>query len=85
MKFLERNGYNYHITKITKKKIKEYIHLPINEEIIETEEPSLLKIKQDTAKFVASGIGKHKYGTRTDTDLTTGGKPIGHLLDNLEK
>ena len=35
VKFLERNGYNYHITKITKKKIKEYIHLPINEEIIE--------------------------------------------------
>ena len=57
----------------------------INEEIIETEEPSMLKIKQDTAKFVASGVGKHKYGTRTDTDLTTGGKPIGHLLDNLEK
>lgn len=38
----------------------------INDEIIETEEPALLKIKQDTAKFVASGLGKAKYGTRQE-------------------
>ena len=39
----------------------------IGEEIIETEEPALLKIKQDSAKFVASGLGKAKYSSRANT------------------
>lgn len=38
----------------------------INDEIIETEEVPLLKIKQDTAKFVASGLGKAKYSSRSE-------------------
>ena len=47
----------------------------INDEIIETEEPALLKIKQDTAKFVASGLGKAKYGTRQEM-TGADGKPL---------
>jgi len=40
IKFLQRNGYNYHITKISKSRIKEYINLPV--ETIVDEQPVLI-------------------------------------------
>ena len=53
----------------------------IGEEIIETEEPALLKIKQDSAKFVASGLGKAKYSSRSE-HTGADGEP---LFDNDTK
>ncbi len=38
--------------------------------------PHFVRVKQDTAKFVAERVGKSKYSTKTETDLTSGGKPI---------
>lgn len=43
-------------------------------ELIETKvNPALAKIKQDSAKFVAERIGKHKYSTRTEVDTKHSG------------
>lgn len=38
-------------------------------------EPALVKIKQDTAKFVAERMGKHKYSARVET-TGPGGEPL---------
>jgi len=40
-------------------------------------DPALTKIKQDSAKFVASTQGKNEgYSQKTETDITSGGQPI---------
>lgn len=44
-------------------------------------EPALVKVRQDTAKFIASTVGKHEgYSTRTETDVTSGNKPISIVV-----
>lgn len=40
------------------------------------------KIKQDTAKFVAERLGKHKYSTKNETDITSGGEKINKIEIN---
>lgn len=45
-------------------------------------DPALTKIKQDSAKFVASTQGKDVgYSTKTETDITTNGESINSLAD----
>jgi hypothetical protein len=39
-------------------------------------DPALVKIKQDTAKFVAERMGKHKYSTRNELTGAGGGALI---------
>jgi hypothetical protein len=49
----------------------------------------LLKTQVDVAKFFASTVGKKTYSPRTETDITSGGKPIPILnaifTDNSDK
>lgn len=57
----------------------------IYEDVVKTE-PALVKIKQDTAKFIASTIGKEDgYSTKQEVDLTSKGEKItgiNYILPN---
>lgn len=37
---------------------------------LDSSEPSYVKVKQDTAKFVAERLGKQKYSTKTENEQT---------------
>jgi len=42
--------------------------------------PALVKVKQDTAKFVGETLGRNNYSKRTETDLTSKGEALQPLL-----
>ena len=41
-------------------------HVKIGDEVVAKQDPQLLKIKQDTLKFLAERLNKSKYSTRTE-------------------
>jgi hypothetical protein len=48
-------------------------------------EPSLSKIQQDTAKFIAERLGKSEgYNTKTETDMTINGGPNPVLVKFID-
>lgn len=44
--------------------------------------PALVKVRQDTAKFVAERLGRKKYSTHHEIDVTSGGRPLRELNDD---
>jgi hypothetical protein len=38
-----------------------------------------IKVKADMTKFALSTMGRRKYSTRTETDVTSAGQPIGQI------
>ena len=49
---------------LAEEKLKHYL-------TIKTEEPQVMKIQQDTAKFVAANLGKERYSTRQEVRSDT--------------
>lgn len=49
-----------------------------------SEDVGKLRVKQDSAKFIAKTLGRHKYSERTETDLTSGGKPIAGSIQIVQ-
>lgn len=41
-------------------------HVKVGDEVVIKTDPALLKIKQDTAKFIAERLGKDKYSLRNE-------------------
>lgn len=69
------------VLEMTTKAVKE-----INGEQQVIEDAQLLKIKQDTAKFIAERLGKLEgYSTRTETDVTSNGQSIKIMFDSSFK
>lgn len=58
-------------------------------EQVVTTSPALVKVKQDTAKFIASTQGKNDgYSTKSEVDVTSGGEKISAIslmLDDIQK
>lgn len=47
-------------------KMETISHVKVGDEVVIKQDPSLLKIKQDTLKFLAERLNKDKYSTRSE-------------------
>ena len=47
--------------------------------IPQTDNEGMLRIKSDMTKFVAETLGRKNYARKTETDVTSGGKPISSI------
>lgn len=45
-------------------------------DLVEDEDSAKIKIAQDSAKFIAKGLGGNAYSEKIEADITTGGKPL---------
>lgn len=58
-KWFTENSRHGELMELAEERLKHYLN-------IEAEDPQTMKIQQDTAKFVASSLGKERYSTRNE-------------------
>jgi len=58
-KWFTENSRHGELMELAENKLKHYLE-------IEAEDPQTMKVQQDTAKFVASSLGKERYSTRSE-------------------
>lgn len=59
-------------------------HMKVGDEIVIKTDPALMKIKQDTAKFIAERVGKEIYSNRTE-HTGSNGKDLTITFDTTFK
>lgn len=60
-------------------------HVKVGDEVVVKQDPALLKIKQDTLKFLAERLNKDKYSTRQEHTGKAGKDLIPVPIINLSK
>jgi hypothetical protein len=64
-------------------KMETISHVKVGDEVVIKQDPALLKIKQDTLKFLAERLNKNKYSTKQEIDLNAKGNIIISFEDSF--